>query len=288
MHPLLARIPFVRRAFYERDVARQERDRAICERDIATEMRDRALGERDAIFDALQEISGRTAHPGQRDPHPGGVQAKVFCIGMGKTGTTSLEAFFKQLGFVVGNQSVGESLLEHWAARNFDPIIGFVNSAQVFQDIPFCLPFTFSALDRAFPDAKFILSVRDDPEEWYSSLVRFTTNLVGKGRVPTADDLRTFHHRSPGWIFHALKLIYGVSEEDPFEKSRLIQVYETHNETVRDYFRHRAQSLLTIKLADPEAAQKIMNFLGMPYRGEIMPHLNRSREPGACADETSA
>jgi SAM-dependent methyltransferase len=35
MHPILARIPFIRRPFYQRDVARRERDRALRERDEA-------------------------------------------------------------------------------------------------------------------------------------------------------------------------------------------------------------------------------------------------------------
>jgi hypothetical protein len=31
-----------------------------------------------------------------------------------------------------------------------------------------------------------------------------------------------------------------------------------------------------VNLADADAAEKIMNFLDIPYNDEIMPHLNRT------------
>ena len=166
--------------------------------------------------------------------------------------------------------------MRDWAVRNFAPIIALGNSAQVFQDIPFSLPFTFIALDSAFPGSKFILSVRDNAEQWYASLTRFLTNLLGKGRLPTAEDLKESSYRYNGWMLEAMQLIYGISAQDPFDKLRLTKVYESHNHAVTEYFRHRPQSLLTINLSDPGVVEKIMEFLEMPYTGQTMPHLNKS------------
>jgi hypothetical protein len=300
MHPFLAKLPLVRRPFHQRDVAYRARDLAVGERDAALRERDAAIrecnrtaGERDAAIAARDALSRKLQDAGLDDPAwppPDGsqprdadeagvrraVKEKIFCIGMGKTGTTSLEAFFRELGFTLGNQNEGEDLLEDWAVRNFRPIVAFACSAQVFQDIPFCLPFTYAFLDCAYPGSKFILSVRDDAEKWYQSLVRFISGLVGKEGVPTGDDLREFVHRHKGWLLQSMKLIYGVSDENPFDKAKLIEVYESHNAAVRDYFRYRPDSLLTVNLRNQDAAKKIMKFLGLPYGGETMPHLNRS------------
>jgi hypothetical protein len=201
---------------------------------------------------------------------------KIFCIGANKTGTTSLEAFFKSLGFVLGDQAKGELLIRDWAARNFAPIVELARTAQVFQDIPFSLPFTYVALDETFHGAKFILSVRDDAEQWYRSLTRFHANVIGKGHLPTAADLKECPYRHRGYLFEAMRVIYGISAEEPYEKSRLIAQYENHNRAVADYFRQRPDSLLTLNLSRENAAAKIMNFLKLPYSGELMPHLNRS------------
>jgi hypothetical protein len=314
MNPILAKIPLVRRPFYQRDVAYRMRDLAVAERDASIRDRGEAIAERDdairardeAVRDrdhavqerdaamatcrrlrlALQEaaLDGPTGPVGCGSEHRNGdaatlrsdMTAKIFCIGMGKTGTTSLEAFFRGLGFTLGNQNKGEDLLDDWATRNFAPIVAFARSAQVFQDIPFCLPFTYIALDRAFPGSKFILSVRNDAQEWYDSLVRFITMLVGKGRIPTEADLREYVYRHEGWIMDSLKLIYGVSEDAPFDKTRLTSVYERHNAAVKEYFKHRPDDLLTVNLRDTSTAERIMDFIGLPYKGETMPHLNPS------------
>ena len=84
---------------------------------------------------------------------------KVFCIGCGKTGTTSVEKALKDLGYKLGDQASGELLLEHYANRNFKAVINFCKTADAFQDAPFSFQHTFIALDQYFKNAKFVLTV---------------------------------------------------------------------------------------------------------------------------------
>jgi hypothetical protein len=119
---------------------------------------------------------------------PTSIPTRFFCVGANKTGTTSLTAFFENLGFVIGSQTAGETLLRDYAVRNFRPIIELARTAAFFQDVPFSCPLTFQALDAAFPGSKFILSVRNDADQWCDSLIRFHAKLIGKGRTPTAQD----------------------------------------------------------------------------------------------------
>lgn len=204
------------------------------------------------------------------------MDAKIFCVGSGKTGTTSLELFLKEMGFRMGDQARGELLVKDWALRNFEPIVALAHTAQAFQDVPFGLPLTFQAMDAAFPGSKFILSVRDDAEQWYTSLTRFHTALIGKGRLPTAEDLKDFPYRYKGWMFEVQTLVYGVSETKPYEKDRLIAAYDDHNRTIEEYFRYREDCFLKVNLSDAGVAQAIPKFLGVPSSGRGMPHLNRS------------
>jgi hypothetical protein len=202
---------------------------------------------------------------------------KIFCIGMGKTGTTSLEAFFRSLDYRVGIQSLGEILIHAWAAKDFDQIISFARSADVFQDIPFSCPYTYQILDSAFSGAKFILSVRDNPDQWYNSLVHFHTEILGKDRIPTAADLREFPYRYRGWIYDAMKLIFSVNDAEPYEKTNLIHHYVSHNKNVTNYFANRPNDLLIINLSWRNVAEQVSKFVGRIYNGEQMPHLNSSR-----------
>ena len=119
--------------------------------------------------------------------------SKYFLIGLHKTGTTSIEHLFKNWGYVVGDQSQGERLLHDWYIRRFDRIISLVKTADFFQDTPFSLPYTYVVLDQYFPNAKFILTIRDSADQWYQSLVRFHSKIWSPSNAslaPTADDLK--------------------------------------------------------------------------------------------------
>jgi hypothetical protein len=201
---------------------------------------------------------------------------KVFCVGRGKTGTTSMAEVFNILGFKVGDQAEAELLIDDWAQRDFRRIIKYCRTADAFQDIPFSLDYTFQALDMNFPGSRFILTIRENSEVWYQSGIRFHTKIVNKGRLPTPDELKEFPYRYPGWIWHTMSLTYGIDETTLYDKKLYIESYEAHNQTVLNYFKHRPNDLLVITISEPDAMEKICNFLNVPFTNQSMPHLNKS------------
>jgi hypothetical protein len=205
-------------------------------------------------------------------------KTKIFCIGSNKTGTTSLAAALEALGYRLGDQHRGERLVDAWARRDWQPIIDYCRSAEAFQDVPFSLDFTYVALDHAFPGAKFILTVRNSPDEWFDSLTRFHTQLIGKNRLPTADDLKAFPYNGEGWMWHAHALIFGVDEDSLYDRPTYIRHYQRRRRAVEEYFGHRPGDLLVLNVADPDAMEKLAQFLGRDARGCSMPHLNKSRK----------
>ncbi|MEI2418950.1 sulfotransferase, partial [Arthrospira platensis SPKY2] len=203
---------------------------------------------------------------------------KIFCIGRNKTGTTSIEQALKDLGFRLGNQRQGELLIKAWASRNFQPILQLVNTADAFQDIPFSLPYTYQALDQHFPNAKFILSIRNNAEEWYNSMVNFHSKLWADGmRMPTAEDLKNANYVWKGYPYEIRKLIYNISSDDNlYDKKTLISHYINYNESVCDYFRHRPEKLLIINVSKPDDYKKMCHFIGKEPIAYQFPWLNKS------------
>jgi hypothetical protein len=202
---------------------------------------------------------------------------KVFCIGRNKTGTTSLERALKDLGFRLGSQRAGELLMEDWGRRDFRSIIDLVHTADAFQDVPFSNDYTYQALDAAFPGSKFILTIRNSPEQWYESVIRFTKKRLGLDRLPTPDDLRGDPYVYPGWSWRNVELVWGDEAEDCFGRERRIRHYIRHNRRVKDYFKHRPGDLLVLNVADADAMERLCVFLGVEYRGQAMPELNVTR-----------
>ena len=204
---------------------------------------------------------------------------KVFCIGRNKTGTTSLEKALRELGFKMGDQSRAEWLLPYYRERNFSPIIDFCRTADAFQDAPFSYPYTFIALYQAFPDAKFILSVRNTDEEWYQSVLRFQSKNIGKnGALPTAEDLKNATYRYKGFMWEMFQALYQTPENDPYNKETLIAHYNFHNQMARDFFRDKP-NFLEINVSEEGTYQKLCGFLNVrPVRQEF-PWENKSFTP---------
>jgi hypothetical protein len=201
---------------------------------------------------------------------------KIFCIGRNKTGTTSLKKAMLDLGFITGNQGKAERLIDYYKMRNFKPIIAYCKTAEFFQDVPFSWPFTFIAMDIAFPGSKFILTVRDNSEQWYSSLTKYHSKLFGDGKLPAKEELQNAVYCYKGWAWTANRLAYKTPESNPYQKEILIQSYEAHNEAVLEYFRHRPHDLLVINPAHEDAYIRLCKFLNREPLCERMPWENKA------------
>jgi hypothetical protein len=204
-------------------------------------------------------------------------KTKVFCIGQNKTGTTTVESILKSLGYKMGNQAKGEMLTKEWAVRDFKNIVKLSKTADAFQDVPFSLDFTYEVLDYVFPRSKFILTVRNDKNEWFNSMTRFHSKIVGKDRLPTAEDLKEFGYRYKGFIWDAMHLIYGIDEKSVYDYKIYTDQYEMHNHRIKEYFKYRSNDLLVLNVSEDNAMEKLYAFLGLKYNGEPMPHLNASK-----------
>jgi hypothetical protein len=207
-------------------------------------------------------------------------KSKVFCIGRNKTGTTSVAAALKQLGYRVANQQEGELLIEDWAKRDFRSLIAYCKKYEAFQDSPFSRHFTYQAMDMAFPGSKYILTIRETPEEWYESVVRFHSlrfyKRSGERRLPTADELKNDQYLYPGYLWRVRELTGGADQVDPYNRQQMISNYLDHNKQVEEYFRHRPHDLLILNLSKSDSMKKLCSFLGHSFNGQAMPHLNKS------------
>ncbi|WP_310993577.1 sulfotransferase family protein [Aequorivita marina] len=203
---------------------------------------------------------------------------KVFGVGRNKTGTTSLTAAMKELGYTPGIEDDGAKLLEEWAVRDFKKLIKYCHTGNFFQDVPFSLPYTYQAMDKAFPNSKFILTVRDSSDQWYNSVLKHVTRKSGKnGQLPTKEDLKNSNPpRGNRWRNNRLVAI--TPEDKLYDKDLLIKHYENYNKTVKDYFRHRPDDLLILNVAENGAYKKLCDFLGKETDKADFPWKNKNPE----------
>lgn len=204
---------------------------------------------------------------------------KIFCIGRNKTGTTSLAKAFNELGFIVGNQREAEKLGKQFRNGNYESLIKYCYSAQVFQDFPFSYPPTYKIMDKAFPNSKFILTVRDSDEQWFNSLLNFHSSIFGNGKEPSVEDLKNVKYVEKGWVWENKKYLYNMNEENfKYDKEILTKHYNNYNSQVLEYFKERTNDLLILNLNEPNGYKKFCQFINVKSNKTDFPWENKTSE----------
>lgn len=200
-------------------------------------------------------------------------RGKVFCLSMQRSGTTSVGDWLEAHGLSRAGSptSVRLGWTRLWLAGRFDELFACpeFRAAEILEDDPWWCPGFYRELAVRFPDAKFVLLMRD-PDEWFDSLC---------------------HHsggRNPGWSdVHAR--IYGREEElarllrerpgtDPAAWGLLSitghadhykGVYQRHTADVRACFAAAPERLFVGRLDDPRSFLDLCDFAGVPLNPRL-------------------
>ncbi len=176
---------------------------------------------------------------------------KVFGIGFHKTATKSLATALDMLGYRVhgpgwvNDAQACSSLESLWACA-----LPLIDDYDAFQDNPW--PLLWPYLVQRFPEARFILTVRDE-EQWLASAVGY----FGKQSTPMR------------------QLIYGTDAGSPIgNEARYLERYRQHNESVRTFFTGNPH-FLELDITAGAGWLELCSFLGYPTPPLQFPHANR-------------
>ncbi|MGB5982857.1 MAG: sulfotransferase [Nonlabens sp.] len=201
---------------------------------------------------------------------------KVFCIGFNKTGTTTIKYTLEEHNYKMNVQSKASVFLKDWKTRNFKPLIKYCEKYEAFQDFPFSFPYTYIALDLAFPNSKFILTVRDTPEVWYKSITTFHGKLWANGKTPSKEDLMNAVRHYKGRPWEVNRSIFKTPESDPYNEEILKEQYVDHIKSVKEYFRFRPDDFLVINVSKNDDYRKMCDFLKVKPKFEKFPWKNKT------------
>lgn len=176
---------------------------------------------------------------------------KVFCIGFNKTGTTSLHLLFESLG-----------LRSYHGLRWHD-----VTNAEIYSQFD-CFsdgfPLSWRSLVLDYPEARFILNVRDC-YSWVLSRLRHIDRAKRAGTYTGGTS-------------------WGLWDDTLEAVTSWIQQWHAHHLEVLDAFDDQPERFLVVNMiADPTAGSRVAAFLG--YRGKLQaPHAN----PGQAGEKSEA
>ena len=168
-------------------------------------------------------------------------KTKVFCIGLGRTGTSSLTQALINLGY---NTWHCPYLYDSANINNY------VNKFDALTELPLCSDYNFKDLYNMYPDAKFILTIRDE-KKWLKSTDKYkwlVNNMVS---------------RCPGYELFC-KNFYN------FDFS--IETFKEYNKSVINFFREKEEQLLVMNIPDGDGYEKLCPFLGMKCMNRKFPN----------------
>ena len=204
---------------------------------------------------------------------------KVFCIGMNKTGTTTMSKIFKKLNFRVApqiKQGIDIGDIKH-KYEDLE-IKKFCWRYNFFQDLPFSQGDFYKTINRIFPSSKYILTVRDS-DKWFKSLCNFHLIYFKKMgfNFKNITEVKEEHLKKFDWIkegyYYDYTKNFWISEIKDnrliynwkllYDKDHYIHVYEKRNKEIQDYFKKRKEDLLIFNVSENSNILKILNFLNM-------------------------
>lgn len=184
----------------------------------------------------------------------------IFGVGLSKTGTTSLNQALKILGYKsidvppIVNSNNGEIHFQWpWWLSKFD----------AYTDLP--VPYFYKYFDENYPNAKFILTVRDE-EQWLRSCENHFTE----------ENLQKFLSRpkpiSQSQIDIGAK-IYGSFH---YNRESFQKAYLKHNSDVIKYFKDR-DNFMVMDICAGDSWDKLCKFLDIQQPKEMFPHGNATK-----------
>lgn len=175
---------------------------------------------------------------------------KIFCIGLGRTGTTTFQDCMEILGYRHRGWSGPE--LGLLAMIDFQSILPIIEGYESFDDYPF--PLIYKELFKIYPDAKFILTKRKNIDSWVNSVI----NESNRKKHNDSDNI---------WYEGDLNL--------PHRRELLSKRYLSHIASCRSFFA-RSPNFLEVCWEDGDGWEKLCNFLNKPIPNQKLPHRNKT------------
>ncbi|KFZ25481.1 hypothetical protein V502_00040 [Pseudogymnoascus sp. VKM F-4520 (FW-2644)] len=210
---------------------------------------------------------------------------KVLCLGMCRTGTTSLLAALTTLGYTpihmtliledarqkeLWTEAIEKTFISGgseapYGRAEFDVLL---SGYDVALDVP-CAIFG-EQLINAYPDAKVILTTRP-VGSWITSMQSTIWKFM---RWPSYRILRYVEPEFMGSFLTLVELIFFVHNKNNYGGKKAEQAYISHNKRIRELT--PADRLL--ELSPPFHLDELCNFLGKPIPPDGYPHANSTQE----------
>jgi hypothetical protein len=180
--------------------------------------------------------------------------AKVFGVGLSRTGTKSLAVALRRLGFTSVHfpcDPITQAEIAEYCGSGASGLrLSVLESFDAIIDTPVCC--AYKALDVSYPGSKFILTVRKK-ESWLTSCERYWkySLALAKESAPDASYNK--------FIDFVNLRMYGIHDYDIDHFSK---AYDEYLQDISTHFEGRDKDLLVLDICGGEGWNELCSFLG--------------------------
>ena len=175
---------------------------------------------------------------------------KYFGIGISRTATSSLADAFKMLGYK-SKHYLTKSQYDEFFRKG--TIYDFVNDIPIYS--------YYQALDKQFPNSKFIYTKRNI-QEWKDSCLQYFPPRMNTASVKRQLDFFEFWQ-----TFFKCKNATDVKYEE---------IYQQHEQQVLEYFKDRPDDLLVMDITKGDGWEVLCPFIGCAIPNVPFPLSNKN------------
>ncbi len=201
---------------------------------------------------------------------------KVFGVGFSKTGTTSLETALSILGYSVCgghyNNNYSNFLIALYVNRDYEEILKLTRLFDAFADAPWGGGELYRELYQRYPDADYILTLRDSAR-WFESFQNMVTKFDKNLKTAFESLYENGRYGTP----YFFRYVFNIQDLDG-TRLQIIERYEKYNQAVIDFFRANDKELLVLDVTQGDPWVPLCAFLNRAVPAVAFPHANPSKK----------
>lgn len=215
------------------------------------------------------------------------LKTKIICNGLNKTGTTSLSEGLRRLGLKqfpenIGHQFLSDSIINESYGKLIDSIEN--PKYDFYEDIPFSFPNIYKKIFNFFPNEKYILTVRNNTNEWVNSCINFYGKYLYKFDLNDFSNIGSYNHmysnvgnyKTYNWI-HPMFKSWRVNGNQDIIK-QLTEIYEKHNNNFIDFMEKNSADYIVINVSKKGELKKLSEWIGIETLEQDFKHINKTKK----------
>jgi len=210
---------------------------------------------------------------------------KIICVGLNKTGTTSLKKGLEEIGLVgfpehIGHQFLSPSIINGAIGSTIDSLLN--PEYDFYEDMPFSFPKMYEKFFKFFPNEKYILTVRDSVEEWIKSVKNFYGDALNTEKIQNFDNRVPYSmnyanveiQKVYNWG-HPMFRAWGLTSIDNIEE-KLKNIYLNHIRDFKEFMKKNNGDYMIINVSKKDELKKLSLWLGVETNINNFGHYNKT------------